>query len=334
LDGNGTSDEPRIGPALRREAEEGVGRIRRAIKDKTERIPLRALEKRGFRSVQVLDMATIERIVAEAVEHALSAREQTLLPAERAVLEADAKQEFLKLLDEHKRVVKEKSDLERAREGLESQVATLREELMKQREALRTERDRKLSGETFSLSAESFGELESKIRKLFSGFMNEERRLSLAELGPRALKGLSELEKELALMLDRLLADEREKLVARERKAHGEKVEILEKRIEKLNRALRETEQALATVIAAKSIDPGIASIYKTVQGLAFDALHFERKKELLKEVFLENLVLQKKDVRPEDRSDAPFGRPAPPPPPPPGDFAPPLEAMTEETAY
>ncbi len=333
VDGNGRADDaPRV------EAPPGgaVQKLRQAIKDRTERIPLRALERRGFRSVQVLDMATIERIVAEAVEHALAARDRTLAPEDRAALEADAKQEFLKLLAEHKKVVKEKSDLERTREELERQVDALREELLRQREALRTERDRKLSRETFSLSAEGFADLEQKMRKIFAGFMNEERRLSLAEIGPRALKGLSELERELALMLERLLAEEREKLLARERRAQDEKVGLLERRIEKLNKALEETEQALRQVIAAKSIDPGIASIYKTVQGLALDALYFERKKELLKEVFLENLALQKKEIRPEDRSDAPFlrGAPAPAIPAPPPGFEPPLEPVAEETAF
>jgi hypothetical protein len=276
--------------------------------------------------VQVLDMTTIERIVHEAVQHCLDARQESLGEGDRAQLEADAKAEFLKLLAEHKRVVAQKSEIERAREGLAKQVDALREELGKQEGALRQERDRRLSGDTFSLSPESFAEMESKIRKLFTGLMTQERRLSLVEIGPQALRGLSELEREIATMLDRLMKDEREKLLHRERTEHDAKVDLLERRIEKLNKALQDTESALTQVMAAKGFDPGIASIYDSVQGLAFDALNYEKKKELLEKVFLENVALQKKDPTPapQPAPQAPLQL----------DFAPPLDPATEETAF
>lgn len=335
--GNGNGDgggDPRIEPApVRPDAA-----IRKALQEKTERIPLRALEKRGFRSVQVLDMTTIERIVHEAVEHCLAARgDGSLDAAARAALEADAKAEFLKLLAEHKKVVAQKSEIERARETLEAQVGTLREEIDRQQSALRNERDRSLAGaETFTLSPESFTTMESKIRKLFASLISQERRMSLAEVGPQALRGMNELEREVAAMLDRLIADEREKYFAKERKEHGEKVDFLERRVEKLTRALSETEGVLQKVIAAKSLDPGIASIYSTVQGLALDALFFERKKELLKQVFEENLQIQHRDAGPQNGGAA---APAPDrswalPTPEQLGFAPPLDPATNETAF
>jgi hypothetical protein len=293
--GNGANGgEPRVAPAPGRP--DAV--IRKALQEKTERVPLRALERRGFRSVQVLDMATIERIVHEAVEHSLAAHHADLGAPERAKLEVEAKAEFLKLLAEHKRVVAQKTEIERARESLEAQVGTLRDELEKQQTALRQERDRNLAGAAqFSLSPESFATMEAKIRKLFTTLISQERRMSLVEAGPQALRGLNELEREIAAMLDRLIADEREKYFAKERQDHAEKVDLLERRVEKLTKALSETEDVLQKVIAAKSLDPGIASIYSTVQGLAADALFFERKKELLKQIFEENLLLQKREV-------------------------------------
>jgi hypothetical protein len=332
---HGAGDAPRLDPAP---APSPDHVIRRALKEKTERIPLRALERRGFRSVQVLDMATIERIVHEAVDHCLAARREEPLGAdERARLEADAKQEFLKLLAEHKKVVAQKTEIERAREALSRQVDTLREELAKQQDLLRSERDRKLAGSTFRLSPESFAEMETKIRKLFDQLVARERRVSLAEVGPQALRGLSELEREIAVMLDRLIGEQREKLFDREKREHEAKVDLLERRIEKLNKALADTEGALRQVMAAKSIDPGIASIYDSVQGLALDALNFERKKELLREVFLENLTLQGRKIEEEDRVAFPIERPAAPPvPPAPEDlgFEPPLEPLSGDVAF
>jgi hypothetical protein len=47
-------------------------------------------------------------------------------------------------------------------------------------------------------------------------------------------------------------------------------------------------------MIAAKTVDTGIASVYKTVQGLSSEEPGYERKKGLLHDIFLQNVDLQK----------------------------------------
>ncbi|GIW73443.1 MAG: hypothetical protein KatS3mg102_2985 [Planctomycetota bacterium] len=305
--------------------------IRGALRERTERVPLRALERRGYRSVQVLDMRTIERIVGEAVEQCLIRRGEALDAAARAELEREAKAEFLQLLAEHKRVLAAKTEAERRRAELEHQLGELRRELARQTDELRREQSRNVA--EVEISPAAFAELETRLRALFDELMNEQERRSLAELGPRALRGLSQFERELAAMLDRLLAELRERYLSQERREHERKVELLERRIAKLNRALQETEHQLRRVVEMKAIDPGVASIYDSVQGLDLADPLYGRKKELLHEIFLQNLALQHREVRPEDLvppAPAPPGQPAPAA----LDFAEPLDPVTTETAF
>jgi hypothetical protein len=270
--------------------------LRAALRTKAERIPLRALERRGFRNVQVLDMATIEKIVAEAVTHCLERHTAMLSGEDRAKVELEARREFAKLLAEHKKLVAEKSEETKRAEELERQIQGLVEELDRRKGDLRDEIGRNIDAATFRLSPESFKEMEDKIRALFGRLVSDERRVSLAEAGPGALRGLSQLELEVASFLDRMLVGERDRFIGSVKKTQTEKVDVLEKRIAKLNKALAESEGALRQLAELKSDDPGIASIYEKIQGLNLGDRYYSRKKELLEQIFLENLQIQKKD--------------------------------------
>ena len=93
--------------------------------------------------------------------------------------------------------------------------------------------------------------------------------------------------------------------VQEERRRHGEPpvavrsdsdaVESMERRIAKLTRALRATEEELARVAAEKSVDPGVASMYRTVQGLSAEAKDTEQKLQVLARIFEANVELRKR---------------------------------------
>jgi len=70
-------------------------------------------------------------------------------------------------------------------------------------------------------------------------------------------------------------------------------VELLRRRINKLNRSLLASEEALQRVSAQAQEDPGIASIYRTVQGLEATATNLARKRTMLAEIYRENLKLR-----------------------------------------
>jgi diguanylate cyclase (GGDEF)-like protein len=70
-------------------------------------------------------------------------------------------------------------------------------------------------------------------------------------------------------------------------------VELLERRIAKLTDLLGITEEELKRVAAMKGIDLGMASIYRTVQGLSLDANQYERKREMMRTIFETNFHLR-----------------------------------------
>ena len=70
-------------------------------------------------------------------------------------------------------------------------------------------------------------------------------------------------------------------------------VEMLERRITKLTESLSATEIELKRIAAMKNIDVGVASIYRTVQGLSQDEDQFAAKAEMLKNIFEANMALR-----------------------------------------
>lgn len=71
------------------------------------------------------------------------------------------------------------------------------------------------------------------------------------------------------------------------------RVDQLERRIKKLTRSLETTEDALRRVSLLSEHDPGIASIFRTVQGLTVEDPAWENKQSLLGAIFEANLELQ-----------------------------------------
>jgi hypothetical protein len=72
-------------------------------------------------------------------------------------------------------------------------------------------------------------------------------------------------------------------------------IDQLERRIAKLTHLLGITEDELRRVAGMKNIDLGIASIYRTVQGLSDDAVQKEKKRVMMREIFQANLELKKR---------------------------------------
>jgi vacuolar-type H+-ATPase subunit I/STV1 len=96
-----------------------------------------------------------------------------------------------------------------------------------------------------------------------------------------------------------VLGGERQKLEEARSALRDREIDNLQRRIHKLNESLETTERRLKEVAAMKSIDEGVASIYRDVQGLAEGDSQRERKKELMSGIFAANLRLQKKDPAP-----------------------------------
>ena len=75
--------------------------------------------------------------------------------------------------------------------------------------------------------------------------------------------------------------------------AHQRQIQILERRLEKLVILLELREGELERFKRQDLMEPGIASYFDTVQGLAPDEPMVEAKRDLMKRIFEQNVALQ-----------------------------------------
>ena len=106
-------------------------------------------------------------------------------------------------------------------------------------------------------------------------------------------EGVLRVEKEVIALLKSELAVWRESSTASRMIESQKTIDNLERRVVKLTESLGLTEAELKRVAMMKNIDLGVASIYRTVQGLSGDDAGAEQKKEMLKNIFESNMALR-----------------------------------------
>lgn len=260
-------------------------------------ISLRQLRSYGLGAVRVIDAQTIHGVARQAVEQVLRQRPADAPPltgAEVAQVEKAVEARVLELMQQNQQLTAERQELvsrsatiEKRRADLESQMSLLREELQHRHAELEQER-KKSPRVVVTIDEASFDEMERRVLRVF------ERLARDGELtGPEGKILLAPVERELRELLSRVIAD----VKAKQTGADDAKVEELELRIQKLNDALLAREEAIKKLAAMKGFDAGIASIFDSIQGLDPTLFDFNRKSELLKEVFLQNLELQGHEV-------------------------------------
>jgi hypothetical protein len=275
-------------------------RVERAIVRGGQTVSLRQLREFGLSAIRVIDGATIQRVVKDTMEEVLRERPASagpLTPVERKKVEDATSERVMELLQKNQRLEAAHAEIERRRGQLESQVKDLRHELEQRLADLQAEKNRRT---LVRIDDASFVEMEQRITNLFHRMARD------GELeGPDGKVDLKAVERELGALVHKIVAEVREK----HQGDHGAEVEELELRIAKLNAALEQREDMLRKLAAMKGFDAGIASIFDDIQGLDPSALDFEKKSELLKEVFLQNLELQGLDILVEDQSSFPIQR-------------------------
>ena len=96
--------------------------------------------------------------------------------------------------------------------------------------------------------------------------------------------------------LQRKVEDEKAALAEREG-IYKREIDNLQRRIKKLSESLGVTEEELKRAYKLKSVDQGLSSIYRDVQGLSPDDNNFEVKRDLMSAIFNANMDLQKRSV-------------------------------------
>ncbi|MAF64877.1 MAG: hypothetical protein CMJ84_04365 [Planctomycetes bacterium] len=98
-------------------------------------------------------------------------------------------------------------------------------------------------------------------------------------------------EQEVLALAVKKMEEERETLVSQ----HREEMDALSRRMEKLAEGLEITEEELRNALTRQGFDAGVASLYRTVQGLGTEEADRELKRAMMAKVFEANLELREK---------------------------------------
>lgn len=162
----------------------------------------------------------------------------------------------------------------------EAEIEGLREELAQRKRSFEEERTL-LSDEASDVGGLQQAEIEHRLQEIFARF-------------PRT-DDVAALEKAVLDFAARELYAERHASIERALEEHRRETDRLERRIGKLTQLLGMTEEELKRVMAMKQIDSGIASIYRTVQGLTGDEGQAEQKRAMMADIFKQNLAFQQR---------------------------------------
>ncbi|MFN9277424.1 MAG: hypothetical protein ACK6D2_17015 [Planctomycetota bacterium] len=262
-----------------------MGGLKDSLRDAIRQIAFRTsvdrLRKQGVKQVSVLGLDRIIALIDAAVHSSLKSR---LVGADREVVADATKAEFLRLLRSNGDLQRETSEVEKVRERTQDELDALRRELAQQQSALRL----RLERDDLGAAARWQGE-DAAIADKVAAVVRE-----LAGAG-EGLVAASALESRVVELVQDVVADERRAGEVVRKQLADREVGMLQQRIDKLSQALALTEHKLQQVSAQRSLDAGISSIYREVQGLAVDDTRVDAKKGMMAAILAENLRLQKR---------------------------------------
>jgi prefoldin subunit 5 len=251
----------------------------RLFRENSDVVPLNRLKKQGVKNVTVLDWSRIQHLIEKAVEEALARRKIDLDPAVLANVHRDAKEAFHRLIEQRDRLEETTRTLAQEKEDLARNLDDLRAEIDRSQAELAAERARPVDLEHVAIEGaqldHAMSRLESKVRAMIGDGAG-------ADLAARV-----------AAAAKSLLDEERQSAFDQAANEHQSKVEQLERRLAKLQRALDESEHVVEKLKHAKEGDPGIESIYKNVQGLDPKDGRADQKRGLLEQLFRMNVELR-----------------------------------------
>lgn len=239
-----------------------------ALREAGRATSLEELKRRGLGQVHSLSTAQLSRLIEMAVNRTLLKRAAGAGDNEHRELVEGVEGELRRLLRAHLQL-----------EETRGRVTAVRRELEQDLDGLSGggAAAPALGRALAQVEARASGQLEARLRELFA----EQRagRAAPEETEARAIVAAR-------AALDQTAREAAQVAVESQRRRTG----VLERRIRKVLRFLRETEEALAG--AARNLDQGIPSAYREVQGLAEEDPQRLHKLELLREIFTANLRL------------------------------------------
>lgn len=243
-----------------------------SIRSKAKTVRASELAARHDR-VKVLNMATIKGLIQEAVGEAVTHLTANIDESERKRLLEEAEQSFQERL---KAFQAEKS-------GWEAQSKNLHDQLSMAQKLLADERKRQISADQFTVSEAGMTEIEDKMRRV----------LSLAVQAGSVNPGLEE---ELRTLISHILDSERDRMKHKELEAQNAKIDLLEKKIQRLAGTLEETErqrdEAQSLAAALEEAGGGLRNVFTA--GVKGSEAEKKRKLALMKEILDINRQIRK----------------------------------------
>ena len=223
--------------------------------------------------VRVLNMATIKSLITEAVEEAASYLTRSLGEAERKRLLEEAEEGFQERL----------KSFQAEKQSAEERAKRLNEQLESARNLLEEERKRSIKADQFTVSAEGLGEIEERFQRFL------DRTLVAGKVPP-------DVEEDLRQVIARVLDSERERIRAKELEAQNAKIELLERKINRLAGSLEESEkqrdeaQRFSAFLESQG-GGALRNVYDA--GIKSEDPNKEKKLSLMKKILDENRALR-----------------------------------------
>jgi hypothetical protein len=258
-----------------------TNKLQEAVKKLSYSTTVDQLKRKGIQKVNVVGLDRIVALIEAAVHRTLKARMAGLETAEMCgEIAGQTRDEFLRLLHSNESLEKAHQEMHGEKSALEEQVALLRTELQTVQGKLAS-RESQLAREAKVQAAEEDQHLHEEIHGLLAQRgMDDERTRGLVQEVFGLVRGHLEVE--------------RTRVTEARRKEYQTEVELLNRRLAKLNGALAATEDQLQRVMKAKTLHPGLPSVYKKVQGLDSHDSLFAKKTELMESIFEANLRLRR----------------------------------------
>ncbi|MBL8896812.1 MAG: hypothetical protein JNM84_04260 [Planctomycetes bacterium] len=236
------------------------------------------LKSAGVGKVRVIGMDQIARLVEDAVDRVIESRRIELEEREREFIVAEAREELDRLTREVRELthVRERTMQEAALS--QRRVDELRLELQRAGQELEMAQ-RDVRAGAMGASPE---DLNQGLQRLVSEALGEADRAKSERLSARLIafvSGYVERQREVVREVD---------------PAAGEQIAQLERRMAKLKSRLAQAEDELSRTLSGAQVEPGIASIYRGVQGLDQSSGQFKKKQGLMDVIFQANLKIQK----------------------------------------
>lgn len=250
----------------------------RLFRENSDVVPLNRLKKQGVKNVTVLDWDRVQKLIEKAVDQALSKHRIDLAPDVLATVHRDAREAFHRLLEQRDKLEATTRTLEQERATLLANVDELRSEISRNQSALEQERQKHVRFEDVAIDGAKLDEVMRHLEGHVSGMTGADA---------------PDFASRVAAVARSLIDAERKRALDAAENEQKQKVENLERRLAKLQRTLTETEGVVERLKAAKEGDPGIESIYKSVQGLDPKDQRANQKRGLLDQVFQLNLELR-----------------------------------------